>query len=510
MGFVDKLADAVDAWYKVTDPEQYKIRLTQRTASEHAFRYKQAVKSRIRNGFNLTRGSGDAHMSETDLKNLRNKSRAIDRDNFFATSILNRLEENVLGDALNVQVESNNKGWNDRAERLWSEWWNDSPEIRGMFAGGDLEKIVYRTKKVDGDVLVILRKDGKIQLAEADRIETPREFQESDNIINGVKVNNDGKILGYYITNAPDDKRNWKDKLTYSFVPADYAIFLAERHRFTMTRGLPVFTRNIDLFDNIDDFLEASIIQQKVSASHCVFIERKGGLDGLDGVTTEYNSEGTEQQQQTIEPGMILYGEPGENAKMLGASQTGQQFGPFMTQLLRFAGLIYGLPLEILSLDFSKTNYSSARASLLIAHKCFKKEHRQFVKQFIEPIARWKIRQWIREGKLSETRADYNISATPPKMISVDPLKETKADIERINAGLTTMRDVCASNGTDWRSIMKQREEEIINASKSASNVVKRTDEDWSARDMMGMSKSYNKEIFTEEADEPIPTDNPE
>ena len=510
MGFVDKLAGAVDNWYKVTDPQKYTARMTQRTAGEHAFRYRQAVKSRIRSGYNNTRGSGDAHMGETDMKNLRDKSRSIDRDNFFATSILDRLEENVLGDALNIQVESNNKRWNDQAEKLWSEWWEDQPEVRGTFAGGELEKIIFRSKKVDGDVLIILRKDGKIQLVEADRIESPANKTSDDNVINGVHVNNDGKILGYYVTNAPDDKKDWKGRTEHSYIKAEFAIFLAERHRFTMTRGLPVFTRNSDLFDNIDEFLEASIIQQKISASHCVFIERKGGLDGLDGVTTEIDSEGKEQQQQTVEPGMVLYGEPGESAKMLGASQTGQQFGPFMTQMLRFAGLIYGLPLEILSLDFSKTNYSSARASLLIAHKSFKKQHRTFIKETISPIARWKIRQWIREGKLADTRADYKITATPPKMISVDPLKETKADIERIGAGLTTMRDVCASNGTDWRSTIKQREEEIITASKAAANVVKRTDEEWSARDILGISQKYNQDIFTEEAVEPIVQNDPE
>ena len=228
--------------------------------------------------------------------------------------------------------------------------------------------------------------------------------------------------------------------------------------------------------------------------------------------TTEAtDSLGNTYQEENFRPGQILYLDIGESAKILGPSQTGQQFWPFITQLLRFAGLCFGLPLEVVSLDFSKTNYSSARAAILVSHKAIVQKHKSLVRQFMEPVVRWKTENDIRKGILPMPSKGYVISATAPKMISVDPLKETKADREKINGGLSTLRDIVSSNGQDWTEIMSQRSFEIEEASKIAKNLVKKTGEDWSARDILGIAKDYNADIFaeeqqdTEQQDESIP-----
>jgi lambda family phage portal protein len=474
------IGKVIDDWYKATNP----LKFAQRQAASQ-FRYRQAQKGRLRGRFANQTGSADVHLKEGDVKLMRERSRELDRDNLFASSILDRLEESVIGSGLGVTFNSPNGAWNKRASKLWEEWWNGTPESREMFSGGDLERLLFRSKKVDGDILVIKLNSGRIQIIEADRIQTPPDRLSDTRIVNGVEVDSVGKIIFYHVTESDDKVSGTNRKFTK--IPASDAFFIAERQRVSMTRGVPVFVRNMDLFDDIDEFMNASIVQQKVSASHCMFIERKGGLDGIDGVTTETNSEGTQQQQQYIEAGTILQGEIGESAKMLGASQTGQQFGPFMSQLLRLSGLIYGMPLEILSLDFSQTSFSSARASLQVAQRSFTKEQRKFFKGLIEPIVRWKIRQFIKSGELSLPAGGYELNVTPPKMISIDPLKETNADILRVLHGFTTTRDVCQANGVAWKDILAQRYDEIIEAGKTATKVVNKTGEEWSSRDILGI-----------------------
>ena len=103
----------------------------------------------------------------------------------------------------------------------------------------------------------------------------------------------------------------------------------------------------------------------------------------------------------------------------------------------------------------------------------------------------------VKSGQLDER--DYVITSTPPKVISLDPAKEVKANVEKIQAGLTTNKDVLVAEGVSWRDVMNDREEEILHAYKIATNVVMKTGEKWSTRDILGMNKNFNPSVFQTE-----------
>jgi predicted RNA-binding protein len=103
----------------------------------------------------------------------------------------------------------------------------------------------------------------------------------------------------------------------------------------------------------------------------------------------------------------------------------------------------------------------------------------------------------INSGELDER--DYVITSTPPKVISLDPAKEVKANVEKIQAGLTTNKDVLVAEGVSWRDVMNDREDEILHAYKIATNVVMKTGEQWSTRDILGMNKNFNPSVFQTE-----------
>lgn len=502
MGLGNLFSKAIDSVYEVVSPESYvKRQLARQQATK--FGYKNANSRRLGPQGMTGQGSGNNHLTSGQAKVLRERAREMDRNNLFVASIMDRITEAVLGTGLNIQINSGNKRWDDKAEKNFNDFWNKRPEVRGIFEGQEVERLVMRSLEIDGDILIVLTKDGLVQVIEADRIRTPNEHEKNPNIYQGVEVDSVGKPIRFYVMPYEDGVGMVRKDNNYNTFDARYCIFLAKRKRISQTRGVTSLAPCMDLFEDIDAFMEASIIQQKISAAHVMAIEQKGGASVLDGATTEAtDSLGNTYQEENFRPGQILYLDIGESAKILGPSQTGQQFGPFITQLIRFAGLCFGLPLEVVSLDFSKTNYSSARAAILVSHKAMAQKHKSFVRQFMEPIVRWKTENDIRKGILNAPTKGYTISATPPKMISVDPLKETKADREKINGGLSTLRDIVSSNGQDWTEMMKQREYEIIEASKVAKNLVKQTGEDWSARDILGIAKDFNADIFTEEPDQ--------
>jgi len=424
--------------------------------------------------------------------------------------MLDRASESIIGTGLDMQLKSNNVKWDDRAEKMFQRWWDMDADIRGMHTGFEIERLGYRASKVDGDVLFLKtsHNGGQIQAIEADRISTPTDLEYDPFIINGVKVNEYGRPTKYYVspTSGNETYRSRIEADKYTVYDAKDCILLANRNRFSLTRGVPVFATNMQLFEDIDAFIETCIIHAKISASHVLFIERNGPLDDLDGYEETTDSYGNTRQEQTVSPGMILQGEPGEQAKGIGSTQSMVQFSPFVTQLLRFAGLNFGMPLEMLSLDFSKTNYSSARAALLVAHKSFVIEHKKLMKNFMEPIIRWKIDQWIKRGQLDAPKNGYRVGATPPTFMSIDPLKESLGEINRVQHSFATNRDVCAAKGQDWLDVLEQRTKEIEVAVKSSAKINQKAGEilvNW--RDLLGDAKNFDAGMYEDPGKEEEP-----
>jgi len=463
------------------------------------FGYQQARRNRIQVAKTGLGGSADKHACTRDLWTLREYSRALDRDNVIASAMLDRACDFVIGTGIDVQVQSGSKTWDDRLEKLWHHWWEYDADIRGVHTGPQLEALCYRAMKVDGDVLLIMTQEGKVQCIEADRIMTPSDVKDGSKLCStGVEVDKQGKPIAYWVAPDSEYRRNVSyGKKEMTRVPAENAVFLADMKRLSQTRGVPVFSTNLQLFDDIDAFVETCILHAKVATSHVMFVERQGGGVGLDGVETTEDSYDQDRQVQTTAPGMILYGNPGESAKMVGSTQSMVQFGPFVNQLLRFTGLNFGMPLELLSLDFSHTNFSSARASLQVAHRSFLTQHRIVLRKLIEPILRWKTRQWVADGAI--TPREFEVSATPPKMIQVDPLKEANAQIANVQHGFSTNRDVCAAQGLDYYDLLAQRALEIQEASMLAEKVVKRTGAKVDWRDIIGDAGNFKNELYTEE-----------
>ena len=122
------------------------------------------------------------------------------------------------------------------------------------------------------------------------------------------------------------------------------------------------------------------------------------------------------------------------------------------------------------SRDFSETNYSSSRLSLLED-----REHWRVVQKYLIDNFHYRIfKEWLALASLSGDLDFIDYSArperycqprwTPPAQHFVDPLKEVKAYREAEQAGyMTKSQVIAASNGGDYDDIVAElaREKEI-------------------------------------------------
>ena len=405
-------------------------------------------------------GAADFHLEQTfDRRRMVDISRNLERDNFLAESMLSRSTESVVGCGYGLQVLTKNARWNALCERLWSEW-AQAPDVRGMSTWSELLAMKFRSHLRDGDVGTILLSDGLIQLVESDQISSPTGVAlakgPSGSMVDGIVLDRRGMPTSYFVVDDPDPINSSIRHQPHTLVPATDFIFLPRRTRLGQTRGIPVFSTIAPLLEQIEGNIEAVTVAARMAACFGLVFEKNRRTTGLP---KEEGSDGVSRRKMHIEPGMIHETAIGDKVHTLSPSQPTTNFPDFLRMLGRFAGLALGLPLEVAYMDYSQTNYSSARASMLQAQQVWRC-HQKTLKGYSTKVYEWKVLNWIREGLLPARPDALQHSWTTPGWKWVDPEKELKAAMGAIDAGLDTRTSVALRQGDDFAEIVAQLKKE--------------------------------------------------
>lgn len=423
--------------------------------------YRAATNSRLDRSVG-TGGSADFHLEAGyERDKILQRARQLERDNAIASGILDRAVDNVISTGLTVQARTEDDKWNKTAEGLFAEWSSEC-EVRGLDCFGEVQRGVYRSLIRDGDVAAYKTGAGKLQLIEADLIAAPNGRRFENRMVDGVEMDDVGRPIRYHlIDETKTETRNnaGRDQMMGSVsIDARDILFLARRKRIGQTRGEPAFAQSAWLFEQVDSHIEAVVVAARMAACFGVMVTRPGGFPGLSTID---GSDGLARKGFHLEPGMVKMLEPGEAVSTLSPTQPTQNFPDFLVTLGRLLGLPFGLPLELVFLDFSKTNYSSARASLLQAYRRFRVEQQRFIEHFLAPVWRWKIDGWIADGKLAARDNAHAHAWIPPGWQWVDPQAEAQGNMLAIDAGFRTVSEVVAETGRDFGEVLATRKREL-------------------------------------------------
>ena len=139
------------------------------------------------------------------------------------------------------------------------------------------------------------------------------------------------------------------------------------------------------------------------------------------------------------------------------------QFGAFLENVFRIVAVGLAMPYELLLKDFSKTTYSSARASMLEAWRSFNRRRDRLGTGFMDPIYGLFIEEMVDAGRIDAPDFYANRAAylrcrwIGPGKGWVDPVKEAQAAQIRMDGFVSTLEDECAEQGKDWREVLEQR-----------------------------------------------------
>lgn len=445
-----------------------------------AAEFRAATASRIRSGWNL--GRTNTTPAEWTLQTLREYSRDLNRNDPVASGATETMATNIVGRGLQPQAklraamlgisDDQARELQRQAELIW-ETWAPRADSGNRLNFSELQFLVLRKVVEDGEALalpVMVSEPGRpleraVELLEADRLtgvgaetQTGRET--------GVDVGLRGEPAVYNFTKV-DPTRGLMDYggATERLAARDEqgrprVLHIFRANRPGQMRGVPFFAPVITYFQDLADFLEARVVTAKVAAFLSVFITRTESFGGA-GFATDTEA-GTAQSIEDLELGEIRYLKAGEAVNVIDPNRGGDTFAGFVEEILRIIGASLGLPYELLLKDFSKTNYSSARAAILEGRRMFMNWRGWLAAKFCQPIWELVLEEAYLRGlwpvpKFYEHRTEYLRAAwMGPGWGWVDPTKEVAASINAIQAGLSTHTKELAHQGEDCEETFDQ------------------------------------------------------
>jgi lambda family phage portal protein len=464
-------------------------RLQARAATKALGAYRGADRNRLRGDWTALNGSADADLLP-DLPTLRQRSRDLNRNDAHASAITSTVVVNVIGTGLKPQsrpdVESLGvsadaaKQFTKQAERAWKIWVRTA-DSQNRMSFEEIQALVQRQILENGDVFVLplmIADDPRrryrlaLEVVEADRVSTPPGMA-NGTIRDGVELGARGEPVAYHIrTRHPGDwalgpigtgASAWRRYPAFNKAGRQNVLHLYHVKRPGQTRGEPFFAPVLAAFKDLADFMEAEIVAARVAACFSAFVTKNDPAAEYQGLPT--NSAG--QRLEGIEPGMIQYLNSGESVQFGDPKRPSGTFEPFVLAVLRSIGASLGLPLELVLKDFSRTNYSSARAAMIEARRFFKGYQAWIAQRLCQPCWEWLIEEaWLREDVpavdlFGDQREDWLRALwIAPGWGWVDPVKEVESSRSAIDAKLSTLADECAAQGRDWEEVLIQRQRE--------------------------------------------------
>ncbi len=391
------------------------------------------------------------------------RARWLVRNNGYAANAIESWAGNVVGDGIKPSSLIADAELKARVQRLWLDWTDDSDAegftdfygqqrraAREVFIAGEVF-FRFRPRRPDDGLMVPLQ----LQMIPSEMLPLSRNEQlPGGNVVRqGIEFDRIGRRVAYhFLRRHPGDVTDPGLAGEIVRVSAAEVIHVIDPVDAGQLRGISRFAPGIVKLFLLDQYDDAELDRKKVAAMHALFITTPAPAEPFDIAESDEGGERT----MDLQPGQIVMLEPGEEVQTSAPADVGQTYEPFQYRTLLQVSAALGIPYAYLSNDMLKANYSNSRLALL--------EFRRRIEAYQHSVMVWQIcrRVWARwldtavmAGAIAlpdyeqQRRVYLGCSWLPPKWDWVDPLKDARAEIEQIEAGLKSRTQALAERGYD-------------------------------------------------------------
>lgn len=378
---------------------------------------------------------------------------------------------------------------NKAIEQEWRAFANDPLkrcDVTGRHFVGEMMRLAEKEHYRGGEYLFAVRwrpNSGAryataLQQIDVDRLSNPNFSMDTPELTGGVERNSDGMPIACHIQNAhPGDlyslrgSHQWtwtrEPRLTPWGRPRIIHGFEADR--VDQTRGIPDLAPVVSRLKMLSRYADAEVASAVINALFAAFI--KTGVSAQDAAAMLMDAEDHKLREQTYEKvrfnGVRLpVLAPGDEIEVPDASREHGGFTNFMTSFLQSIASALDLSYEQLSMDFSRTNYSSARAALNEVWRGVDRRRKGFVSQ----CANWIYMAFLEEaldryidvpdgvpGFWEAPAAWMRCNWIGPARGFIDPVKEAQGAKLRVDNFQSTWTQEAAQQGYDLEDLLDER-----------------------------------------------------
>ena len=409
---------------------------------------------------------------------------------------------------LTTGVKEFDATWADEFRRATEALWRGFAESLGHYndVGRQLTvsqqfRLALRHKLIDGENLILTYwMDDRVgyggadyatafMVVDPDRLSNPYQMIDTKHLRGGVEIDDDGVPLAYWIRKAhQNDWYNAIESMEWDRIDREdedgfrRVIHDFERDRAGQNRGLGVFTPVLAHMKMLARYYGVELQAATVASIFGAYVTSPYDPSIIQDTLTSNDAElqgysriradWWKERPATLNGVRVPTLAPGESINQVSAAHPHSGFEDFAHEMLRTTAAALGVSAEQITQDWSRTNYSSARAALLESWKTLVRRREEFAIGTATPVYAIWLAEAMDRGVLPlPARApDYAEASTSyarcrwlgPGRGWIDPVKERQGSILGMDAGLSTLKQECAENsGQDWEEVLDQREIEV-------------------------------------------------
>ncbi len=328
-----------------------------------------------------------------------------------------------------------------------------------------------------------------VQVVDPDRLSNPMGQPDSETLRGGIAKDANNAPIGYHIRRAhPADLTFSAESFRWDYIPrwdqvGDWerpkVLHVYDKQRPGQSRGVARLVRFLTKSRMLSRHAEAEVRSAAINASIVGAIytqlgaeyaaDRLGGGMGAEG--TDWGNFNTQRadfygKRRTMDGERFLTLFPSDRLDLNTTPRQTAGYPAFQSAFLKAFAAAMGISYEQLSMDWSQTNYSSARAALNEVWRGIKRLLGILISQFAIPVyAAW-LEDALDAGVINVPKGCADFYDAPAAWLKaewigpargfIDPVKEAQASSLRIDGRISTLEREAAEQGLDWEEVIAQ------------------------------------------------------
>lgn len=454
-----------------------------------------------------------------DADKVRARARDLRRNHPYAQQAVRASRLGVIGETLRYSCRPDWRylgidaeeavRWGQEFERIWENYahgYGFQVDARRMLNFTQLMALVHDCDFTDGEALVASEWDERrtwrtcFQVVDVDRLSNPMGRPETVYLKHGVQLDELSGPVGYFVRDAhPGDIGLLGAKLfTWSYIrrETDWGRMVMahtfEPDRPFQTRGMSAFASVITAMKMGAEYTETALQQAILQASYAAVIvsqqNYKDALEIINGMAPDQAQTVIDLAEENLEAAMLHHEQvqlrfngssipvlwPGEDLKIMSPGNGAVAIGEFQSHATKSYAAGTGTdPIQV-SQDYSQVNYSSAKMAAATSFRHYAMRRGRLISGAAMPMVANVLEEAIFSGAMNMPKglSPADFYAARAALIRgtfltqgapmLDPVKERQGQQLALTMGLTTLQDIAAQDGDDYRDIMDQQAREAI------------------------------------------------